>query len=225
MELVKENFGAEIHWPQIFSDSLERGEGLILFSGTRDSQLSALDATIVQKAPKARVISLEKSVSGAAAKDADIILYKGTCDAAATVDLINLAEEGRLVIQTVMAPSVVSSLHKVFSTLGTQPHLIWRYVDQLTLILNQMRLTDINERDLFIHEIMLATPAIKRNLLNRNIEELDELLKENKEDLGMVSFNQTLLQLLIRRRINMKTAFLKTRDPENLDLLLKRVGI
>jgi twitching motility protein PilT len=225
MDMISEveNRGVETQWPEVFTDTVSRGAGLIVFSGTRESQMELMNDAIIQAKPRASIVSVEKINSNI--KDADVVVYHGTCDTASTLELMNLAEEGRLVVQTVMAPSVISSLHKVFSQLGAQPHLIWRYVDQLTLMLNQMKLKDLNNKEFIIHEVVLATPGIKKNLLSSQVDEIESVLKENKEDQGMVSFNQTLLKLLIRRKIDLKTAFQRTRDPENLDLLLKRVGI
>lgn len=227
MEMTAEKIigDVEAHWPQVFSDAIARGRGLILFSGTRESQVSLLDSSVALKNPKSKVIGLDRLPVNGSLKDADIVIYRGPTDPASTLELINFAEEGRLVIQAVMSPSVVGSLHKVFSTLNQDKHLIWRFVDQLALVLTQMKIKDINERDFFVHEVMLTTPAIKKCLLSKDVESLESQLKENTEDQGMVSLNQNLLKLLIRRRIDLKTAFLMTRDPENLDQLLKRVGI
>ncbi|MGE5085298.1 MAG: hypothetical protein ACM3MG_03295 [Bacillota bacterium] len=45
------------------------------------------------------------------------------------------------------------------------------------------------------------------------------------ENSGILTLNQSLLQHLIRRRIDLKTAFETSREPDHLDQLLKKVGI
>ena len=51
-----------------------------------------------------------------------------------------LAPRCRLIL---MAPSVVSAIHKVMSVLvgEGENHLLWRYVDQLSLMVNQSRVS------------------------------------------------------------------------------------
>jgi twitching motility protein PilT len=220
----------EVVWPQILLDQIERAEGIILFSGTRKSHPLEVVQAVTRKHPKKRTVVLDKLISKMRPREleeADIVIYHGPCDHEALLSILDLSEEGRMVVHIVMAPSVISALHKIMSGLvgEAETHLLWRYVDQISLMMNQMHVLDINEQSLAIHEIVMGMPEIKTLILEKKIDEIEKSLKESHEDRGMVSFNQVLLKLLVRRKIDLKTAFLKTRDPENLDELLKKVGI
>lgn len=220
----------EVSWPQILLDQIARLEGMILFSGSRQAEpLAVIKAIRRQHGDKkiAVAANLNSRVRSRELEEADIVIYHGLCEKDATLALLDLCEEGRLVVHIVMAPSVVSALHKVMSALvgEGEKHFLWRYVDQLSLMVNQMQVATVNESLMTIHEMILGTPEIKNLLLEKRISEIEQNLKDSPEDRGMVSFNQVLLKLLIRRRIDLKTAFQKTRDPEHLDLLLKRVGV
>lgn len=229
MELMQEcESNTQVVWPQAVQDCLQRQEGLILWSGTRHSRLGALELSLKNLSLN-RVFSTDKHLGlrGSEAQSADVVVYRGMCEMGSTMDLLHLSEEGRMVIQIVMAPSVISSLHKVLSVLQSEKnsHQLWRYVDQLQLMVNQVHLIDTHQRDFFAHEVVLGTPGVKKLLLDAQVSTIESQLRENAENQGMVSLNQILLQLMIRRKIDLKTAFLKTRDPDNLDSLLKRVGI
>ena len=220
----------EISWPQILLDQIARNEGMILFSGSRQAEPLAVIKAVRRQHPGKKIMitqELNSRVRSRELDEADIVIYHGRCEKDSFLALLDICEEGRLVIQVVMAPSVVSSIHKVMSALvgEGETHLIWRYVDQLSLMINQMQIAGLNDVLLTIHEMILGTPEIKKILLEKRISDLDRILKESQEDRGMVSFNQILMKLLIRRKIDLKSAFLKTRDPEHLDELLKKVGV
>ncbi len=220
----------EISWPQILLDQIARNEGLILFSGTRQAEPLAVIKAVRRQHPGKKILVTQELASKAHSREideADILIYHGRCDKEAMLTLLDICEEGRLVVQIVMAPSVINATHKVMSALvgEGETHLLWRFVDQLSLMINQMQVTTTQDVAMTIHEMILGTPKIKYLLLEKKMSEIQNVLKESQEDRGMVSFNQVLLKLLIRRRIDLKAAFLKTRDPEHLDKLLKQVGV
>ena len=221
---------SEISWPQILLDQLARSEGMILFSGTRQAEPLSVVKAVRRQHPDKKIIVLSELNSRVRSREldeADIVVYHGHCEKDALLGLLDICEEGRLVVHILMAPSVVSAIHKVMSALvgEGETHLLWRYIDQLSLMVNQMQINSTLGAPLTIHEMILGTPQIKALLLNKRISEIEETLKESQEDRGMVSFNQVLLKLLIRRKIDLKAAFQKTRDPEHLDQLLKKVGV
>ncbi len=220
----------EISWPQILLDQIVRREGMIVFSGTRQAEPLAVIKAVRRQHPGQNILitqELESKTQGRELEHADIVIYHGACDKDSILSLLDLCEQGRLVIPIIMAPSVISATHKIMSVLvgEGETHLLWRFVDQLSLMINQMQVINTQGVFMTIHEMILGTPKIKQLLLEKKMSEIETVLKESQEDRGMVSFNQVLLKLLIRRKIDLKSAFLKTRDPEHLDELLKRVGV
>lgn len=220
MEALTEREILEWNWPQILVETLKNQSGLILLSGDRHSKLNDVHS----------LVAADKSVQTIEKFDpkvkifADVIIYRGVVDSETISNLLELAEQGRLVVTIMMAPSTLSSLRKVLCYLQGR-HLLWRFVDQLQLVMSQMQVHGTKGEDLYVHELMLASPDVKKWLLSENLESLEQSLQETQDKKGIVSFNQAFLQLLIRRRIDIKTAFSKTRDPEHLDMLLKRMGV
>ncbi len=217
-------------WPQILLDQIARMEGLIMISGSRQADPLNVVKAIRRQHPDKKIIitdDLSAKKRNPELDNADIIIYHGRCEKEAMLAILDICEEGRLVVQILMAPSVVCGIHKVMTALSgsEETHLLWRYVDQLSIMINQMQINGIHDVAITAHEMILGTPQIKNLLLAKKISELEQGLKEGQEDRGMVSFNQVLLKLLIRRKIDLKVAFLKTRDPEHLDQLLKKVGV
>jgi twitching motility protein PilT len=46
-----------------------------------------------------------------------------------------------------------------------------------------------------------------------------------QEKTGMITMNQSLMNLLLKRKIYVKTAFAASPEPEQLDGMLKKAGI
>jgi twitching motility protein PilT len=77
----------------------------------------------------------------------------------------------------------------------------------------------------YAHEVALMTPQMKAHLENQDIRALETQLRQAPDNSGLISLNQSLLQNLIRRKIDIKSAFEVSQDPDGLDHLLKKVGI
>jgi len=74
-------------------------------------------------------------------------------------------------------------------------------------------------------EFLLMTPSI-RNLIRENkLHQIPSMMQVGQENTGMVTMNQSLVNLLMKRKIDLKTAFAASPEPEQLDMLLKKAGI
>lgn len=213
---------ADLSLPQILLESAQRGQGILLLTGARDSGLEQTVETLIGEGRRAHRLD-ERPVP----PPTDVVIV----DADATADLVRrvlaLSEEGRLVLWAMRAPSPLSGLRRALSLeFGEgRRHVLWRLMDQLALMSGQMRLKSLAGGVDVAREIILMTPPMRAALEVEDLAAAEELIKAGEETSGTVSFNQSLLQLLLRRRIDIKTAFESTRDPIHLDQILKKVGI
>ena len=103
---------------------------------------------------------------------------------------------------------------------------LWvRFVDQISTVLNQ-KIIGLAEG--VIHEILILKNEQRKVLLNlidinSNIK---NIFKKEIESLNYYqSYNQSILQAIVRRRIDVKTAFSVSNDPDDLDQQLKKMGL
>jgi len=75
------------------------------------------------------------------------------------------------------------------------------------------------------YEMLLGTQEIKETLRAGTMEALPEKMKENADKTGMRTLNQALFQLLLKRKVELKVAFENSPEPQELDQLLRKVGI
>jgi len=227
-------------------DECQRRQGLVLLVGQRKSGLEMTLQSLQKKwsqENKKSVLILRQIANQAAQANVFHLSYENRFDVK-NLQLVQAAdvlvfeniqfdhelqsavaqyEEGRLVILHVAAPSLLSALHRLYGLAAGEVghHMIWRMVDGLQLMFSQTLIQ--NEK--IAHEIVLVSTDIKKILQQRNLVEFETMITQAQENSGIVSLNQSLIQLLIRRQIEVKTAFEVTRDPMDLDLKLKKVGL
>jgi twitching motility protein PilT len=243
-ETLKEN-----SFPQIVSETLQRSNGMVLVTGLVGSGLEQSVASLGSgmTGRKALVVSSENGIfseSGrarrileadenrpdgrAALAESRVIFVEGSFCHIRLQQYLTLSEEGRMVIVVQRAPGPITALRRFLSSeFGEgRRHVLARLFEQLLLMTGQMRLAALGEEgSVGAHEILLMTPVLRAALEAEDFEAVEDQLRTGDETSGTVCFNQSLLQLLIRRRIDIKTAFEASRDPIHLDQILKKVGI
>lgn len=232
MDLIEESkeHRKDLSLSQVLIDSLHQEQGFIVIGGNRYSYLPQTLNLIYRKigSAKNRRIRIFKSMDDiSSVNNCEVVIADGIYDAQKFLQLMHFAESGGLVVFSLMSHSLIGSLHKIFSLFDSvnRHHILWRFADCLQLLIHQVGMEDLQGEPVLAQEIILASPEIKQHLQADNIEALEEVLLTTQEKMGVISLNQALLQYLIRRKIDMKTAFSKTRDPKHLDLLLKNIGL
>lgn len=245
-------FEIELSLPSVFLETVSRCQGLILLAGPvhpyKTSTLAqtlyrlnkdrAFHGAIFSKQvfpgipeEKASFVYQSTSVTAAAENGffcgADIVVLHETVTAQSLSQAMNLCDEGKMVIMTIASHSLMSAFHKCLELLSenSNPHSLWRFADHLRMAISQHPIVSLAEDTILGFEMLLNTPQMKNWLAQGQLAPLETLLQSQQENNGVLSLNQSLLQLLIRRRIDMKQAFLLTQDPDSLDQLLKKVGI
>lgn len=157
----------------------------------------------------------------------DMLVFDGYDDDSSFAEALAFAERGLFVIYSMKAPSVTNALRRCLSLLTQKygHHGAPRLAEILTMAVGQYPTAGLGGEKIFAHEVLLNKPDVHALLADENLRAIESLLMEAAESSGVLTLNQSLLQHLIRRRIDLKTAFETSRHPDNLDQLLKKVGI
>lgn len=237
--------------PQVLLETAQKSSGLILLAGHRYSEIdrtlyeltlhlremrSTKGALILRHSPSPQQLNcpflmvqyseihdplVQKSLA-----ETDCLIFQDMMDWTELEWALHLAEEGRMVITHYNSQSILSALHRQFCLWpAAAQHWTWRWSEVLTLMLSQTCIAKSGVESQFAHEIALVGPQTRALLRKGELETFENELQKASEKSGLVSLNQSLLQLLVRRKIDIKTAFETTRDPDDLDSLLKKVGI
>lgn len=243
----------EIHLPPSLMETCLRMKGLVLLSGPGEAgQVWALHR-ILQKLSEEKAFlgvvfskktfpqvreskacyiyhngnfsSLDEKIN--LLSGVDMVVFEGDNDDQSINEVLSLVERGLFVIYSMKAPSLINSLRRCLSVLGDKygDYGASRLAEVLSLAAGQYSLASLSGEKVFAHEVLLMKPQVRSLIEDEDLKEIEKLMSLSSESSGILTLNQSLLQHLIRRRVDLKTAFGVSRDPDNLDQLLKKVGI
>jgi twitching motility protein PilT len=160
-------------------------------------------------------------------QDPDIILVGEMRDQETMEAVLTICETGHLVFATLHTNNAIQSISRIVSVFDAEQQDRVRVQLSFVLqgIISQELIPGVANNRVLGYEILIPNPAI-RNLIRENkLHQVYGQMQVGQTQSGMVTMNQTLMSLLVRRRISMKVAFESSTDPEELDKLLKKSGL
>lgn len=171
--------------------------------------------------------SFRAAVKHVLRQDPDYVMFGELRDLDTIEESLRVSETGHLsfaTLHTNSAPQTISRMISVFP--GDQQERI-RILLSFVIqgIVSQQLLPGVDGGLVCAAEVLIPTPGI-RNLIRENkMHQIYGQMQVGQNKTGMVTMNQSLMQLLMRRKVDMKVAFEASPDPEELDSMLKKAGI
>ena len=137
------------------------------------------------------------------------------------------AETGHLVFATLHTNSAIQTINRIVSVFPGEQQERIRVLLSFVLqgVISQRLLPSLQGGRVPAIEFLFMTPSI-RNLVRENkLHQISSMMQIGQEATGMVTMNQSLVNLIVRRKIDLRTAFSASPEPEQLDLLLKKAGV
>jgi len=145
-----------------------------------------------------------------------------------TIDAaMNICETGHLVFATLHTNSAISTINRIVNVFPAEQQDRVRTQLSLTLncIVSQRLIPAMKGGQVVALEILVMSPNI-RNLIRENkLHQVYGMMQVGQDKSGMVTLNQALVQLILKRKIEVRAAFQHSSDPEELDKLLKAAGV
>lgn len=160
-------------------------------------------------------------------QDPDICMMGELRDLETIETAMSVCETGHLVFATLHTNSAISTITRIVNVFPAEQQD--RIRTQLSLTLNatisQRLVPAINGGMVPAIELLVLNPSI-RNLIRENkLHQVYGMMQVGQDKTGMITLNQSLLQLVMKRKIEVRTAFMYSSDPEELDKLLKQAGV
>lgn len=171
---------------------------------------------------KATPESYVKNLNIALTSKPDVIVIENI-EGKESFDLLFKAiQRGHLVIASLYADSVVKTLERILSLYSAEEEEAIRTAlsESIVAIISQGLCWTTDGKRAAYHDILISTEAIKDCLRQSKYEEILSLMKEGEFD-GMITTNQSLLNLYQEGRITEKTARENSYDPYKISCLLK----
>lgn len=140
--------------------------------------------------------------------------------------VLELVESGKMVIMTLMVESLLALQHRInhlFSE-DKREFIYERLAHGLSLFVNQRLVPSLQGNLVLAQEILLFNELLREPLRLGNINEVMTRVHANGEKQGMKTMNKALLQLFLRKKIDLKQTFSASPDLDDLDRLLSQLG-
>ena len=171
--------------------------------------------------------NFHNAMRAALRQDPDVVLVGELRDLETIESALEIAETGHLVFGTLHTNSAIQTISRIVNVFpGDQQERI-RVLLSFVLqgVVAQQLVPSVQGGRVAAIEYMAMIPSI-RNLIRENkLHQVYSMMQVGQEKSGMVTMNQCLLNLVLRRKIDVKTAFEATPEPEELQAMLKKAGI
>ncbi|PIT99862.1 MAG: type IV pili twitching motility protein PilT [Bdellovibrionales bacterium CG10_big_fil_rev_8_21_14_0_10_45_34] len=172
-------------------------------------------------------LSYAAALRGALREDPDYCLIGELRDAEVLEEALKLAETGHLCFATLHTNSALQTVSRVVSMYPVSQQDRVRGVLSLVLqgVVSQQLLPGKDGGLCLALEVLTLTPAIRHLIRENKLHQIYSHMQTGQSKTGMITMNQSLLELVMRRKIEIKTAFEATQDIEELNQMLKKVGL
>jgi twitching motility protein PilT len=185
-------------------------------------QLSSAKSSVVKVKSKSSSRSLSLISEGA-----QVVFIDEKLDSELVNQVIGYLESQKLVFLVGHGSSIESALENLLAITDSNKRerlkvLLGQY---LVGAISQILVPGLAGSEELAAEVLVGTPQVKENIRAQNFGVLNKLMADGSEKYGHISLTQSLLQLMLRRKIDIKNAFLVTEDPDGLEAAMKKVGI
>ena len=172
-------------------------------------------------------VSYRSALKHVLRQDPDICMLGELRDLETIEAALNICETGHLVFATLHTNSAISTITRMVNVFPSDQQD--RVRTQLSLTLNTVvsqRLIPAAKGGMALAlEVLMMNPNI-RNLVRENkLHQVYGMMQIGQDKTGMVTLNQSLLQLVIKRKVDVRTAFMFSSDPEELAKMLNTAGV
>lgn len=172
-------------------------------------------------------VSYRSALKHVLRQDPDVCLMGELRDLETIESAMNICETGHLVFATLHTNSAISTITRMVNVFPADQQD--RIRTQLSLTLNatiSQRLIPAIKGGLAVAlEILILNPSIRNLIREDKLHQVYGMMQVGQDKTGMITLNQSLLQLVLKRKIEVRTAFAYSSDPEELDKMLKQAGV
>lgn len=140
---------------------------------------------------------------------------------------LKISETGHLVFATLhtnSAPDTISRIISMFES-GTKDVVLSQLSSVLQAVMCQRLLPGLDGSLVLAYELLVPNTGIRALIREGKLHQLHGMMQVGQQTTGMITINQCLLNLIVRRKIDVKVGFEYSPDPEELNQLLRKAGL
>jgi twitching motility protein PilT len=187
-----------------------------------------INCSITQREIGSDTSSFQTGLRAALREDPDVILIGEMRDTETIDTAIKATETGHLVISTLHTPDAATTISRTISVFPPeeQEMLRVRLGESLAAVVSQRLLPKADESGrVLASEIMVVTGAIRDCILEpEKLGEIRDLMEEGRQQYGMQTFDQNLMQLVKEGLVDYDEAKNAASNPADFELRMKTLG-
>jgi twitching motility protein PilT len=187
----------------------------------------AIKCAITQRQLGADTLSFAEALKHILRQDPDVILVGEMRDIETASAVLTLAETGHLILSTGHAPSTYQAIERIIDLFPPhERHLAqMRMASLLVAVMCQVLIpkADGSGRTAAV-EVMLANPPVRSLIREGKIYLLPNVIRTHR-DIGMISLDEALVNLYLKRIITEDTLFAFCNDRQEVEKLIGRIEI
>ena len=172
-------------------------------------------------------VSYRSALKHVLRQDPDVCVMGELRDLETIEAALNICETGHLVFATLHTNSAISTITRIVNVFPADQQD--RVRTQLSLSLNTVvsqRLIPASQGGMVAAMELLIMNSSVRNLVREDkLHQVYGMMQVGQDRTGMVTMNQSLLKLVLKRKIDVRQAFFYSGDPDELDKMLKAAGV
>ncbi|MDD5144680.1 MAG: type IV pilus twitching motility protein PilT [Candidatus Pacebacteria bacterium] len=180
------------------------------------------DRSIIdQREVQQDTLSFARALRATFRQDPNVIMVGEMRDPETISTAITAAETGHLVFATLHTNSASQTIHRIVDSFPSdqQEQIRAQLSSSLLGVVSQRLIPRIKGGLIPACEVMIATPAISNLIRENKVHELP-LVIETSNELGMVSLNRSLANLVRRKEIALESALNFSLNPKELQMLM-----
>jgi twitching motility protein PilT len=157
-------------------------------------------------------------------QDPDIIMLGEMRDAISFAAAMSAADTGHLVLSTLHTTSASQSVNRILDFFKAEEREQIRRQLAATLrgVICQRMVTNVENKMTPALEILINSPLVKKMIEENRLDKLAAAIETSGDD-GMITFNQSLFNLVKTGRVSEKEALAKASNPQALEMNFKGI--
>jgi pilus retraction protein PilT len=157
-------------------------------------------------------------------QDPDIIMVGEMRDATSFTAAMSAADTGHLVLSTLHTTNAAQSISRIldFFKADEREQIRRQLVGTMGAVICQRMVNTVAGRMTPALEIMINTPTVKKLMEENRLDKLPAAIETGLDD-GMISFNQSLFNLVKSGQVTEKEALAKASNPQALEMNFKGI--
>lgn len=169
-------------------------------------------------------LSFPRALRSTLREDPDVIMVGELRDLETIATAITAAETGHLVLATLHTNSASQTIHRIVDVFPSfqQNQIRAQLSGSLLGVVCQRLVPRIGNGFIPACEVMISNSAINNLIRENKIHEIPSVIETSRKD-GMISLNQSLAELVMKKEITKETAVRCSLNPQELDGRFKRI--